>query len=215
MSRNEQALKDVRRKINEVTTKYASKVVVSQHTPETRPTLKEGEEWTDSDGKTWTRKNGTIRSVSKMGNNKANPWWCPKCGKGMSSKIDGRFHRIRGTCHECVLKREHQIRLDGRWTIYETALEMRNQLGWLVDKIQELTHYHDTLTQPEFRAYDQETGAVLMVDKFTIPLDKIKTDLTNEIELLGTVLENTETEYVELYGGLPGEENEEFTDLFE
>ena len=60
--------------------------------------------------------------------------------------------------------------------------------------------YHDTLSTPEIYHFDDQTGTVLMVDKYKIPLDTIREDLTTEIENMTTVLEQKETEYKERFG---------------
>ena len=64
----------------------------------------------------------------------------------------------------------------------------------------ELTHYHDTLTNPEIQHFDSDTGVVLMVDKYSIPIDTVKKDIRAEVVGMNTSLKEKEKEYKEKHG---------------
>ena len=201
------ALHDVKRSLHEKINKYASKIHVGQYNGKVEPARTEGDVWED-ENKTWTIKNGIKQVIPKLQDAKT-PWWCPDCQKMLNSRIDMKFWRLRGKCHDCVLKVEGQMRLDGTWADYDQKLEMRNQMAWLKDKIVEYAYYLKELTSStEIRHYNEETGALLQVDKFTIPVDKVRTDLQQEMLELNRILVETEEEYIEKYGGLPGEETD-------
>ena len=197
--------------IHGIVNKEMSKVVVGQYTGEKEPHRSEGDEWLDRDGKMWEMKDGIKRSITKLQDAKT-PWWCPVCEKTLN-RTDDKFMRIRGKCHDCVLGDEHKIRIGGRWRDYSDMKEMRNQLAWLKDRLIEVVYYHDTLSSTEVRSYDEETGALLMVDKFSIDLDTVRDDLQREGELINTSLNSVEKEYIERFGGLPGDETDEFKEL--
>jgi|TARA_Y100001963_G_C6785249_1_gene452274 hypothetical protein len=188
----------VTEKIRNQMTKYADKVIVGQYTGEKEPQRNEGDEWTDRDGKLWTVKNGIKQSITLLQDAKT-PWWCPACEKVMDSR-DVKAWRIHLKCFDCVAQEETRLKLDGKWEDHRDRKDIASQIDYLKDRIVELQGYHDTLSTPEIYHFDDKTGTVLMVDKYKIPLDTIREDLTIEIENMTTVLEEKETEYKERFG---------------
>ena len=57
-------INDVRRKINEVLTKEDNRITVGWRPP--TKDYKEGDVWTDAEGKKWTIKNGIKQNVTKL-----------------------------------------------------------------------------------------------------------------------------------------------------
>jgi hypothetical protein len=186
-----EALNNVRRKINEILKKDEDRIVVGWR-PGLEEKHEEGDVWTTLDGKKWTIKNGVRQRVTKL--DAANmPWWCPKCQKSMSHRLDDKFWRLRGHCFDCNVKEETQMRVDGRWKEYEKTLMQQNYIARLRDTINELQDYHDTLTRPEVIHFDDYEKRVLMVEKWDIDLDTVKKDLREEIERLQEKLTEVES----------------------
>lgn len=177
---------------------WGNKIIVPQTSPKKHyENREEGERWTDSDGKEWEMKNGIPQSVSKLQAAKT-PWWCPVCEKTMHN-IDVKAFRAKGMCLDCVAKEETRMKVDGTWERESRIGILRNQISYLKDKIIELTYYHDYLdTEFETRYYNQETGDLLMVDKYTIPVDKLKKRLREDAVELNKRLKEFESELEEL-----------------
>jgi hypothetical protein len=198
MSKNEEALNDVRRKVAEKLNKDEKRLVFGWR-GESEPKRVEGDRWKDSEGKEWEMKNGIKVRVTKLDAAKT-PWWCPRCSKPMNHKHDIKFWRIRGHCMDCVIKDETEIRRQGKWEEYERKVMLRNYIAEVKDKIAELQNYHDTVSKPEFINADETK--ILMVERWDVDIDKVKADLRKDIELLKENLRVT----IEQYG--TGEDNE-------
>ena len=191
MFKNEEALNDVRRKVAEKLNKDGNKLVFGWR-GEPEPTRKEGDTWEDINGKKWTIKNGIRQSVTKLDDAKT-PWWCPRCNKPMNHRFDVKFWRIRGHCMDCVIKDETEIRRQGRWEEYERKIMLRNYIAEVEDKIAELQNYHDTVSKPEFVNADETK--ILMIEKWDVDINKVKSDLRKDIETLQGYLDETIAKY--------------------
>lgn len=182
-------INDVRRKINEVMKKTDERIVVGW-----RPDFekrKEGDVWEDANGKQWTVRNGITQSISKLDDAKT-PWFCPKCEKSMNHRLDFKFWRLRGHCFDCNIKMESEIRRQGKWKEYEETIMKANYIAELKDRIQELQHYHDSVSVPEIIHSDGEK--ILMIEKWEVNLDKIREDLVKDITELKELLRKAEEE---------------------
>lgn len=182
-------INDVRRKINEVMKKTDERIVVGW-----RPGIEkrtEGDVWEDANGKQWTVKNGVTQSISKLDDAKT-PWFCPKCEKSMNHRLDFKFWRLRGHCFDCNIKMESEIRRQGKWKEYEETIMKANYIAELKDRIQELQHYHDSVSVPEIIHSDGEK--ILMIEKWEVNLDKIREDLVKDITELKELLRKAEEE---------------------
>jgi len=192
----------VQKRIHDQMNKYADKIIVGQYTGEKEPQRQEGDFWKDRDGKQWTVKGGIKQSISPLQGAKT-PWWCPVCGKNMT-KLDVKTFRATTKCYDCVAKEESRIKMDGLWDTHKEKKILENQIDWLKDRIVELTQYHDTLSNPELQYFDSDTGTVLMVDKYSMPLDTVKKDLRDEVVGMNKSLKEKEKEYKEKHGEQDG-----------
>ena len=167
---------DAHRKIDEIMNKRANKTQVGW-TP-TEVERKEGAEWTDANGKQWTKKNGLTQSVTKLYGFKT-PWWCPKC----DTPLNGhhlRAYKKSGACYNCMEAAEMKLKQSGEWKKTLIKNGKRSHIAWLTDKIQELQQYYDNVSQPEFMYADNEK--ILMIEKWDVDLDTVKKDLEKEIQ---------------------------------
>jgi len=102
---------------------------------------KEGEVWTDSDGKEWEIRNGIKWKTSKLLDviNEAVadhiylPHSCPKCNNPMKKKLDKKMWFIHKMCFECVIAMEHQMKIDGTYNEYERNKVQNNMEAWFKD----------------------------------------------------------------------------------
>lgn len=192
MSKNQDALNDVRRKVNEILTKQDARIVVGWR-PGLEQKREEGDVWEATDGTQWTVKNGIKQKVTKLDAAKT-PWWCPKCEKAMNHKIDDKFWRIRGHCFECNLKEETKIRAQGpdAWKAYEEKLMKANYISELKYALEELTHIQANLSAPEIIHADDHEKRILMIEKWDVDLDKVRNDLQADIDLIKQRLREVE-----------------------
>ena len=96
---------------------------------------KEGDVWTEG-RKTWTIKNGIKQTVSKLDIIKKEvfmPLSCPCCGKIMKKRLDKPNYRIHKKCHDCVVKHEHKLKINGKYDEYKKELILKNSLD-IVDE---------------------------------------------------------------------------------
>ena len=200
--RQKEEFKKVQKKINDQMNKYADKIIVGQYTAEKEPDRQEGDSWKDHDGKLWTLKNGIKQSVSPLQDAKT-PWWCPECGKSMD-KLDVKTFRAVTKCYDCVAKEESRLKMDGKWDQYKEKKILQNQMDWLKDRIVELTYYYETLSNPEIYHFDEDSAKVLMIDKYSIPVDTVKKDIKEEVVGMNKSLKQKEKEYEEKYGEAHG-----------
>ena len=200
--RQKEEFKKVQKKINDQMNKYADKIIVGQYTAEKEPDRQEGDSWKDHDGKLWTLKNGIKQSVSPLQDAKT-PWWCPECGKSMD-KLDVKTFRAVTKCYDCVAKEESRLKMDGKWDQYKEKKILQNQMDWLKDRIVELTYYYETLSNPEIYHFDEDSAKVLMIDKYSIPIDTVKKDIKAEVVGMNKSLKEKEKEYEEKYGEAHG-----------
>ena len=188
----------VQKQINDKMNRYADKIIVGQYAGAPEPKREEGDLWKDHDGKQWTLKNGIKQSISPLQDAKT-PWWCPVCEKIMT-QLDVNTFRTTGQCYDCVAKEESKLKMGGKWDQYREKKILENQIDWLKDRIVELTHYHDTLSNPEIHHFDKDTGAILTVDKYSIPIDTVKKDIREEVVGMNKSLKEKEKEYKEKHG---------------
>ena len=204
MSKNQDALNDVRRKISEVLNKGDNRLVFGWR-GEAEPTRKEGDVWEDSSGKKWTIKNGVRQNVTKLDTAKT-PFWCPECSKPLNHRWDMKFWRIRGKCMDCVAKDETKIRREGKYRDYERQVMLRNYIAEVTDKINQLQEFHNSFSKPEYLLMDEHEKRVLLTERWDVDEEKIKSDLLKDIETLKGYLKET----IDKYG--TGEDDEQQVD---
>lgn len=125
---------------------------------------KEGEEWTDSNGKKWkqtasgkTRVTPVLDMVREALNEK-----CSSCGCELrwGRKIDRKMFYRTKKCFDCVIEEETQLRLKGQFKLYETKKLVENELSYLYDIKQKLRESRDYLKEHKTITYVNSTGHV-------------------------------------------------------
>lgn len=169
------AIRGVRERMGEVLKKDQA-LKVSMYTPG-KIKRKEGETWTDHDGKEWEMRGGIVRSISKLQGAKM-PWWCPKCQKTMKGRLDRTMWYRRGTCHGCVLVEESEMRANGTWEIYQSRIMYANAISRVKESINELQGFHDTVSNPQIHFSDGR------FEEWKVGTKQIKEDLQEEIDKL-------------------------------
>lgn len=169
------AIRGVREKMGGVLKKDQA-LKVSMYTGE-KIKRKEGETWTDSDGKEWEMKGGIARSIPKLQGAKM-PWWCPKCSGTMKTKLDTKMWFRRGTCHGCVLVEETEMRVNGTWQEYQRRTLYANTIAKIKDTIAEFKGFQETVSNPQIHFQDGT------FEEWKVGTKKVKEDLQEEIDKL-------------------------------
>lgn len=138
---------DVKKSVGEKMTKWADKIVVGANVKSHYEDRKEGEIWKDSDGKSWTKKDGLIQTVDRFKDFKM-PWFCPQCEKVMNNTLDEKFWAIKGKCFDCVVTEETKMREDGTWEAYEKRMLRKNEMSFIKDRIEQFRDYIDNFKEP-------------------------------------------------------------------
>ena len=112
--------KDVERMRNLIQGKYGEKNGTSVGFSTPHKDYKEGDIW-ESDGRTWTIKNGIKQNITKLDKAKkahVMPLLCPCCKKIMKKRIDKPSYNLHKKCFNCVVEMEHKMRIEGTWEKY-------------------------------------------------------------------------------------------------
>lgn len=128
--------RDVQRMRNIITGKTGDKTQIQTGWEAGKGDHKEGDVWTE-DGKKWTIKNGIKQTVTKLDSIKSlvlMPLACPSCGGLLkATDIEKKMWSIHKTCFDCVLKKEDEIKRQGKWEEYESSIVNANKNASLED----------------------------------------------------------------------------------
>jgi hypothetical protein len=117
--------RDVQRLRNLVQGKYGEKTRTSIGFTKADEFHKEGDIW-ESDGRTWTIKDGIKQNVTKLDKAKkahVMPLLCPNCKKVMKNRNDKPFYNLHKMCFNCVIDFEHDLRKQGKWEQYQRDIK--------------------------------------------------------------------------------------------
>jgi uncharacterized protein YydD (DUF2326 family) len=96
---------------------------------------------------------------------------------------------------DCNIKLETEIRRQGKWEEYEKKALLRNYIAEVRDRIQELQHFHDVFSKPEYLLMNEQEKTVMMFEKWNVDVDTVKSDIQKDIDLLKKNLEETIAQY--------------------
>ena len=145
---------------------------------------KEGDVWVEK-RKTWTIKNGIKQTVSKLDAIKKEifiPLCCPECSKVMKHNLDKNNYRIHKTCHDCIIKFEHKLQIEGKHRDYLIELERKNN----IDILEETESYLLSVVNETNNGYVSEQGDV---ERWKGGIDKKK--MTKEIKQIAKLRRET------------------------
>ena len=117
--------KDVERMRNLIQGKYGEKNGTSVGFSTPHKDFKEGDIW-ESDGRTWTIKEGIKQNITKLDKAKKAhtlPLFCPNCKSIMNNRNDKTYYNIHKTCFKCVIKKEDKMKREGTFEAYRQAIK--------------------------------------------------------------------------------------------
>ena len=96
------------------------------------------------------------------------PWFCPECNKVMKTRLDRKFYYMVQKCHDCVVKEETKMRINGTYGEYEKNKVRENKRSYIRDlkqTIEEWKNSPDSVTyfnqvRPDGYSLDEEEWAV-------------------------------------------------------
>lgn len=163
---------------------------------------KEGEEWKDTQGNSWVKKNGHRQKISI----KAKYIFeerCSICNADVrwGNRLDAKIHPKTGRCYECNIAFESKLRLAGLFPDYETFKVVNNELSALKDmrdKISDsipfLENYTPKTKDPQF--FNEDGSSEFWADdtdRRTTVLASLKSDLILVNEKIQLALDTLKT----------------------
>jgi hypothetical protein len=176
----EKALGAVRGRVSEQLKKQDS-LRVSMHIVPEKPKRKEGDNWTDGNGKRWEFKNGIAQSISKLQDARI-PLWCPNCSVAMTHRFDTKMYGIHGKCFECVVKMEGKLRREGKWEEYERNAIKKNQISHVQYYIEMFESALEEVKNPQFVLEDGT------LQNWSVNVKEVKANIQRDIGLMKTRL---------------------------
>ena len=170
-------LSDIKGSVGAKIKKWENRIVVATSQPKSiHANRKEGEEWEDSNGKKWTKKNGLIQSISKTAQFRV-PLWCPKCQKTMSHKFDTKCYNMHGFCYNCTMAWHTKMRVEGTYDAWEKSYMRREEKAYLRDMIVEREEYIRTFRTPQSHYSDGRWDELAPLSKFEPALQQVRKDI--------------------------------------
>lgn len=118
---------------------------------------KVGEKWTDANGKEWEQKEYGPAAVTRVSDiiREETLQKCSCCNREIrwGTKQDRKMFYKTQKCFDCIIEEETQLRLKGKFKLYETKKLLENELSYLNDirtKLKESKEYLETHTELQF-----------------------------------------------------------------
>jgi len=130
-----------------VSGKYRERVSIG-YEGKTTNQRKEGEEWTDARGRSWTIKDGKRKQITKVpprGFDKCNGWEGSDCEKLILKTIDQETYNRMGRCRICQLEFEADLHHKGKWNEWVTEMEKKRWKSILAEYEQEMGERKESL----------------------------------------------------------------------
>ena len=125
---------------------------------------KDGETWTDGQGRQWKQTSGGPVSVTRVMDivREEMNQKCTGCGMEIrwGNKYDQKMFYRTGKCYDCVIKEETDLRLKGQYKLYETRKLIENELAWLKELKERLRTSRDYIKENKIITYVNSNGLV-------------------------------------------------------
>ena len=169
--------RDVQRLRNLMTGKHGEKTRSSVGFSKADEFHEEGDVW-ESDGRTWTIKNGIKQNITKLDKAKKAhimPLLCPCCKKVMKNRNDKSFYNLHKKCFNCVIDMEHELKKEGKWEEYQRNIK-NNEID---NRIKDFKVWIEEQLSETNDSFVSENGDI---EKWVGKLDKTKVEeYTNSV----------------------------------
>jgi len=149
--------KDVERLRNLMKGKYGEKTHSSVGFTTKQEFHEEGDVW-ESDGRTWTIKDGIKQNITKLDKAKkahTMPLFRPQCSKLMK-RVDKPYYNIHQFCLDCFAKFEDKLKAEGKYQEYYNGVN--NKI--IDDRIEEYKQYIEERINESNSSFVSEDGDV-------------------------------------------------------
>lgn len=154
-------------------------------TPETDEEYQAWKAKEDAKKKETREKRDEIMKEARM------PWFCPECGGIMNTKMDTKMYNTQGKCFDCVVKEEHNHRVNGTFELYQQEKMISNGIAQLKAFREK---FEEALQQTTTEEFVHESG---WVEKWQLPdgsLDKVKEEIKKDIQRLDENIEELQAD---------------------
>ena len=130
-----------------VSGKYRERVSIG-YEGKTTNQRKEGEEWTDARGRSWTIKDGKRKQITKVpprGFDKCNGWEESDCDKLILKTLDQETYNRMGRCRVCQLEFEADLHRKGKWNEWVAEMEKKRWESIVAEYEQEMGERKESL----------------------------------------------------------------------
>ena len=127
--------------------KYRERVSIG-YEGKTTNQRKEGEEWVDARGRSWTIKDGKRKQITKIpprGFDKCNGWEGSDCRKLILKTIDQETYNRMGRCRVCQVEFEADLHEKGKWNEWVADMEKKRWESILAEYEQEMSERKESL----------------------------------------------------------------------
>jgi hypothetical protein len=150
-------------------------------------TRKDGEEWTDSQGKNWVRKNGYNQRVSNYKENLFENR-CKICNLDLKwgNEKDRLIYNKTGNCNDCNITFESILKIKGLYQSYEKNKIHNNELSektYFKKCIEESINYLSNTPDNKLNFYNEDASYETWTDD-TNSYEKILVDLKKDLLLV-------------------------------
>lgn len=127
---------------------------------------KVGERWTDSSGKEWEQKDYGPSAVTRVSDiiREEMEQKCECCGREIrwGSRQDRKMFYKTKKCLDCTAEEETQLRVKGKFKLYEAKKLLENEISYLNDVRQKLKESKDYLESDDSKTlkWANQTGMV-------------------------------------------------------
>jgi len=172
--------KDVERLRNLMQGKYGEKTRSSVGFTNPQEFYDEGDVW-ESDGRTWTIKNGIKQNITKLDKAKKEhnmPLFCPKCSKLMK-RVDKPYYNVHKYCLPCHARAEDKLKAEGKYEEHYNEINNKTIDG----RIEEFKQYINEKLKESNNSFVSENGEV---EKWVggLDADKVEEYTKQAIQLL-------------------------------
>lgn len=173
-------------------------------------TRKDGEEWTDSQGKNWVRKNGYNQRVSNYKENLFENR-CKICNLDLKwgNQKDRLIYNKTGNCNDCNIIFESLLKAHGLYVAYEKNKIHNNELAektYLKKCIEESIAYLTSSKDNTLKFYNEDASYEAWTDD-TDSSEKILVDLNKDLILVSGDIEKLQNIIKELKYDKSAEDN--------
>ena len=101
------------------------------------------------------------------------PWFCPACNKVMKTRLDRKFYYMIQKCHDCVVKEETKMRINGTFDEYEKNKVRENKRSYIRDLKQTIEEWKNSPDSVTYFNQVRPDGYSLDEEKWDVNKDEI------------------------------------------